>query len=285
MEMSDVFISYSRKDAAFVRRLNEALTKAGKNVWVDWMDIPYSAKWWDEIYTAIESTTTFLCILSPDYFISKTCIEEAGVAEKLGKRIIPIVHRNFDEKLNTSNSIAKINWLPFRDTDDFSQSFSSLISTLNTDLEWVKFHTRLLMRANEWAAKKNDSSYHLYGKDLEDALKEKEHNGSPPLNTLQNNYIASSQSGAAKQQQKQLRGFYIVALIYSVAQMFVIYIWGESDLSETAMIKLSWVWLPALSFGVAGFIIGKHSMKKSLIAMGIVMILFYLFYQFLWAAL
>ncbi|HLO32031.1 MAG TPA: toll/interleukin-1 receptor domain-containing protein [Anaerolineales bacterium] len=34
-----VFISYSRKDKAFVQELNDALDTAGVNAWVDWEEI------------------------------------------------------------------------------------------------------------------------------------------------------------------------------------------------------------------------------------------------------
>ncbi len=287
MVLTDVFISYSRKDSKFVDSLNTALAKVEKNVWIDWEDIPYSSKWWDEITEAIEGTNAFICVLSPDYFASKTCVEELIIAEKCDKRVIPVLHREFEPKLNTSNSISKLNWLLFRDTDDFNDSFAKLIETINKDLEWVKFHTRLLIRAIEWADKKNDASYHLYGKDLEEAQSflQKGTNATPPLNSLQQNYIEASQGGAATLQRKQLRGFYLVAFIYSLAQTIVIYFWSEADLSETAMIKLSWVWLPALSFAIAGFTIGKRSIKKSIIAMALVMVLFFLFFELLWSSL
>ena len=287
MVLSDVFISYSRKDAAFVDGLNKALIKEGKNVWIDWEDIPFSAKWWDEISGAVEGATTFIAVLSPDYLTSKTCMEEINLAERLNKRIIPVLCRDFAVELNTSNAIAKINWIYFRSADNFQHSFDDLLATINQDLDWVRFHTRLLVRASEWATKKNDNSYHLYGKDLEEALSftktgaKKE----PPLNTIQKNYIESSQSGAALFQQRQLRGFYLAALIYSIAQIFVIYFWNFNSISETGMIKLSWVWLPGLSFALAGFTIGKRSIKKSIVAMAVVMIGFFLFYAVLWESL
>jgi hypothetical protein len=287
MVLSDVFISYSRKDSKFVESLNKALMKAGKNVWIDWEDIPYSSKWWDEISKAVEGTSTFICVLSPDYFSSKTCMDELNLAESHNKRIIPTLHKEFDSKLNSSNSVSKINWLFFRDEDDFSKSFDSLMETINKDLDWVNFHTRLLVRAIEWKNRKNDSSYHLYGKDLEEAesLAKKESNMLPPLNTLQHNYIEASRSGAANLQRKQLRGFYLAALIYSIAQIFVIYFWSFNSISETGMINLSWVWLPGLSFAIAGFTIGKYSIRKSFIAMAIVMVLFFLFFTILWQSL
>ena len=43
--MSDVFVSYSREDGAFVRELHGLLTAAGRDVWVDWEDIPAASQW------------------------------------------------------------------------------------------------------------------------------------------------------------------------------------------------------------------------------------------------
>ena len=51
--MSDVFISYSRKDSDFVRQLHNALAVLDRDVWVDWEDIPLTADWWREICTGI----------------------------------------------------------------------------------------------------------------------------------------------------------------------------------------------------------------------------------------
>jgi hypothetical protein len=38
--MSDVFISYSRKDIAFTHLLNKALEEIELETWIDWQDIP-----------------------------------------------------------------------------------------------------------------------------------------------------------------------------------------------------------------------------------------------------
>ena len=37
--MTDVFISYSRKDIAFARLLHEALLEKELEPWIDWQDI------------------------------------------------------------------------------------------------------------------------------------------------------------------------------------------------------------------------------------------------------
>ena len=41
----EVFISYSRKDTEFVRRLDEALKSRGREAWVDWEDIRPTEEW------------------------------------------------------------------------------------------------------------------------------------------------------------------------------------------------------------------------------------------------
>jgi hypothetical protein len=60
--MSDVFISYSRKDKEFVHILHDALEKTQKNTWVDWEDILPTSEWWQEIESAIEGADIFIFV-------------------------------------------------------------------------------------------------------------------------------------------------------------------------------------------------------------------------------
>ncbi|ESA34684.1 wd40 repeat-containing protein [Leptolyngbya sp. Heron Island J] len=60
--MPDVFISYSRKDKAFVQVLHQALLESHYDSWVDWEDIPLTADWWEEIKAGIESADTFIFV-------------------------------------------------------------------------------------------------------------------------------------------------------------------------------------------------------------------------------
>ena len=62
--MSDIFISYSRKDIAYARLLHKALNEHDLETWIDWQDIPPSIEWMKEIYTAIEEANTIIFILS-----------------------------------------------------------------------------------------------------------------------------------------------------------------------------------------------------------------------------
>ena len=47
--MTDVFISYSRRDKTFTQKLVEALQAANREVWADWASIPAASDWDAEI--------------------------------------------------------------------------------------------------------------------------------------------------------------------------------------------------------------------------------------------
>ncbi|MEM9219914.1 MAG: hypothetical protein AAGD25_37000 [Cyanobacteria bacterium P01_F01_bin.150] len=63
----------------------------------------------------------------------------------------------------------KANWLFFKEDNDFDTAFHSLVDTLNTDLDHVKAHTRLLVRALEWEKQHRSDDFLLRGDDLKTA--------------------------------------------------------------------------------------------------------------------
>ena len=86
----EVFISYSRKDKEFVRRLDEELKRRDREAWVDWEGIPPGDTWEKTIYGAIESTHTFIFVLTPDSIASEICGKEIAHAAANNKRLVPI---------------------------------------------------------------------------------------------------------------------------------------------------------------------------------------------------
>jgi hypothetical protein len=125
--MTEAFISYSRKDLAFVKRLYEALKQQNREIWVDWNDIPLAADWRQEIFVGINQADNFVFVISPDSIVWR----------EVPTSLIP-------DELN------KFNWIFFRESDNFDQALRSLCIALDTDLEHVREHTRLLTRAIEW---------------------------------------------------------------------------------------------------------------------------------------
>ena len=59
--------------------------------------------------------------------------------------------RDADPK-RAPETLARVNWLFFRGSDDVETAFSTLIGALDTDLDHVHTHTRLLVRATEWGS-------------------------------------------------------------------------------------------------------------------------------------
>ena len=58
----DIFISYSRKDKEFVRRLDGELARRGREAWVDWESIRPTEEFMQAIYGAIEGADTFVFV-------------------------------------------------------------------------------------------------------------------------------------------------------------------------------------------------------------------------------
>src|SRR5262245_49054221 len=117
-DVADVFVSYSRKDQAFVRRLHEALVADGREVWVDWEGIPPSAKWMDEVRAAVDGADLFLFVGRPDSAAAPVCREEVAHAAAVGKRFVPIVWRETPADA-LPETVSAHNWLFLREGDDF----------------------------------------------------------------------------------------------------------------------------------------------------------------------
>ena len=89
--MQRVFISYSRKDIDFARKLAGDLEKAGFGVWWDVSDLKGGDEWVRVIPSAIESSQYFIILLSPDSVLSQWVEKEYLHALKLRLKIIPVM--------------------------------------------------------------------------------------------------------------------------------------------------------------------------------------------------
>ncbi len=214
------FISYSREDTPFVRRLHERLEQAERDVWVDWEDIPLTADWWQEIQGGINRSDSFVFIISPDSVRSDVCRDEINYAVNNNKRIVPIMYRDLvaaDDKAALHPSISSHNWIFFRDEDDFDQSFTQLVNALDTDLDHVRDHTRLLVRALEWEAAGQNRSVLLNGIEIRQAeiWLRTGMTLQPEPTDLHTQYIFASRTAETRRQRRILAGV-TVALIVAV---------------------------------------------------------------------
>ncbi len=198
--MAKVFISYSRKDIEFAKRLTAELQKSDLDFWIDWEGIPPTVDWWKEIEKGIEEANVFIFLISPDSAASQICRQEIEYAVKNGKRLIPLVVRNTNGDENPPQ-LNHLNWIFFRNTDDFDASLIALTTAIHTDYDWVQTHRRLQVRALEWDRNHREDSYLLRGKDLQDAEAQLTVNSekSPRPTELQQEYISQSSKTYAEE--------------------------------------------------------------------------------------
>lgn len=224
-----IFISYSRRDKAFVRKLRESIPADQFDVWVDWEGIPLSSDWMAEITQAIESADTFLFVISPDSLKSEVCARELELGIQGNKKIIPILYREAEKKQPIHPKLASTNWVYMRPRKErFEKSMPQLVDSIQTDLGWVKQHTRLFQRALEWNHKKS-SIHFLQGTDLEEAerwMMESTLEAGREVTPIQAEYIRESRKPATQRQRNFTIGvalvlvFSIILALVAVAQWF-----------------------------------------------------------------
>ena len=211
--MSQVFISYSRRDINFVKQLVKRLETARIDNWLDQDDIEPAADWRERIQTGIERADNFIFVISPASVQSNECRQELEAALRNGKRLIPIVYKEIDPQL-THPALASINWIFFRDgVDDFQTAFAKLVTAIKTDLAWAHVHSRIQTRALEWKRKNQDPSFLLRGKDLQDAEQQLAGAGpdkNPQPTEMQRQYVLACRQDATH---RQRRNFIVVSFV------------------------------------------------------------------------
>ena len=235
--MNEIFISYSRRDKAFVERFLAALKDNGyssDNIWVDWEDIPASSDWEAEIKKGIETANSIIFILSPEWAKSGECAKELRFATEYNKRLFPIVWQNVDPN-TIQKELGSINWIFFRETDDFDAAMQKLLAALKTDLGWVAQHTTLLTRANEWNTKNRDDGYLLRGSELQESetwLSQASEDKQPQPSPLQKEYIFTSRQDDVRRQRRNLI-MVSTAMVVSIALAIAAVVSGISALRQS----------------------------------------------------
>jgi len=217
----EVFVSYSRKDSDFARKLDEQLTLSGKTTWFDQDSIAEGADFQQEIYNGIEQSDNFLFIISPSSIASPYCADEVEYAVKLGKRILTVNHR-FTEPETMPAALAAVQWIDF-EKQDFAVAFSQLVRTLDTDREHVQRHSKWQNRALEWEAKDKSDDLLLRGNELAVAsawLDEAQTHKKKPVPTpLQKAFLKASDEHANAAFLKQKRQNFVLRALLVLAVM------------------------------------------------------------------
>jgi hypothetical protein len=88
--MARVFISYSRKDEPFVRRIATDLDGYGVSVWLDVDEIPAGMKWSAAIQEGLITCDAMIIVISPDSMASRNVEDEWQYYLDRAKPLIPV---------------------------------------------------------------------------------------------------------------------------------------------------------------------------------------------------
>ncbi len=133
--MAHIFISYSRKNQPYVRRLAEEIRQRGFDVWMD-DRIDYGDNWWRAIVKAIEDCAAFVVIMSPDAEQSEWVQREILLAQREEKPIFPALLEGKEFALLITTQFVNVtgNIMP---PEDFYKRIAEVITPSAVSGSWI----------------------------------------------------------------------------------------------------------------------------------------------------
>jgi hypothetical protein len=169
-EKLKVFVSYARDDLELADQLVAALDGFGFELLIDRRGISPGEDWQKRLGALIAEADTVAFLLSPSALQSDRCIWEIAETDRLSKRLLPVVIKPLDTT-PVPERFQELNYIffypePKSPGSGFGKGIAELAKALNTDLEWVREHTRLGQRAAEWQAGGKSENRLLSGSDI-----------------------------------------------------------------------------------------------------------------------
>ncbi|CQD20979.1 WD40 repeat-containing protein [Mycobacterium lentiflavum] len=147
-----VFISHSREDLDFVGPLETQLRDAGYSVFIDQNDIAGGEPWRSRLDAIIVNCDAVVFVLSPHSVKSKACADEIERTIQLGKRLVPLILEPVPKE-SVPAALASPNWMTMKKGFAGGLDASSLARlryAIDTDIQWVREHSRLTELAEGW---------------------------------------------------------------------------------------------------------------------------------------
>lgn len=196
-----VFVSYARADAARVAPIAEGLRSAGLEVLLDAEAIAKAEEWQPRLGKLITAADAVAFFLSPASAGSRVCGWEVETAERLGKRIVPVVLERVADHA-APPGLAKRNYI-FADAAALTERAAGEIAeAVETNLTWVREHTRLTELAARWQESEQPRDQLLRGQEIAAAeawlAAPPSSSNAPKLTPLLRTYIALSRKARAR---------------------------------------------------------------------------------------
>ncbi len=129
--MPKLFISYSRADADFARRVATDLARSGAEVWIDVDDIPPGMNWSSAIQQGLDACEIMLLVITPDAMKSRNVEDEWQYFRDEKKPIIPLLLR---PTMPIHFQLRRLQYVDFN-AQDYEAAFGQLRTRLlETDL-------------------------------------------------------------------------------------------------------------------------------------------------------
>ena len=210
---SKVFISYSRKDSAFAGNLLAKLNSRGFEAYLDSRDILPGEPWQERLAELIRIADTVVFIISPNAIASKICAWEVEESLRAGKRLLPVVLERTQQ--DVPPDLRRLNYIFFDNGGFFTRrrafnvALEQLIRALDTDIGWIREHTRLSELARRWRESGEPSSAILRGQAIAAAeqwlvLAPSSREVSPELD-LHRSFIAASREAYEMEEEEKKR--------------------------------------------------------------------------------
>jgi hypothetical protein len=170
----NVFISYSRRDALdFADQLAKALEILEFLPILDREGISGGEAWKDRLGQLILECDTVVFVMTPESAESPICAWEVEEAQRLAKRILPVVAMPLARK-TPPESLQRLNFIHFYPEPSvpgsgFGDGLGRLNIALKSDLAWLRQHRDLLVRAEAWVTADRDPDRLLRGGPLAEA--------------------------------------------------------------------------------------------------------------------
>ena len=161
----------------------------------------------------IVSADALVFCISPDSLHSEVVQWELEVAERLSKRIIPVVIRSFDEPVPAT--VARLNYIFMTCPDEWEDGLSKLTTSIGSDIDWVRDHTRIGELAQRWETNGRRRDDLLRGGSLEQAERwlEQQPREAPAPSPTQRAFIAAGRRNDIRRQRILITASLLVAVM------------------------------------------------------------------------
>ena len=143
------FVSYARENEEFARLLATSLESQSVVIRADWLLEP-GPDYRQQLRQLILASDVFVFVITDESVSSPECAHEIAIAEELGKRIQPVLHRDPPDATALPAYVRVPQWAIIRSLPENDAELQRLEASIKTDFSLVQMHTFLLQRAEHW---------------------------------------------------------------------------------------------------------------------------------------